>query len=499
MENIPQPNYEIFIRNRNFDIEGVVKYYKRLEFRQVYNGVGGWILELASNTDAAILMKRLFRDVIGAYVGIIVTRDGKIVYSGMTRGFEQTGEYMGESDQENTTFFGIDDNGLLSMRLLMVPRIGTTTFVAPENQNWDIWRYPATDNTPQRVSSCIYTATADNISFTAPNDRNIKFLYIQKPAKLGPEAVVRGRYQNLLEKCQELSYFPGDVAYQDANPTYSGVQFRTLQLQNPFYVYNQNAPAAIINTPVPNNVSPPANQKQLKKVQFSITQPRNLRNSVVFSKGLKNLGSFRYKLSAPQTTYIVLGGQNNASTLDNPGHVPDPINLPDNNPRTRWFAHTGANSGRLNLITRYGLWESFLDRRDIQYGDGTANNPFPDPTGTALAQQYYAQMRVEMTQAMQTELIEKRELLEIEVTPINIRPTVWSVNYNVGDIVTVIIPGEEKTPWAAKVKEVTVTITQDKGEEINLVVGTETQPNGRDIFSKIFRVNKKANFLEELR
>jgi hypothetical protein len=137
MENIPQPNYEIFIRNRNFDIEGVVTRYSKLEFRIVYNGIGGWMLEMESNTAAAKTMKKLFRDEVGAYTGIIVTRDSKIVYSGITRGFEQTGEYMDQADQENITFFGIEDNGLLSMRLIMVPRIGSNPqeFISPSNQN----------------------------------------------------------------------------------------------------------------------------------------------------------------------------------------------------------------------------------------------------------------------------------------------------------------------------------------------------------------------------
>lgn len=523
MENIHQPNYEIFIRNRNFDIEGVVTRYSRLEFRIVYNGVGSWILEMQSNTSAAQTMKRLFRDQVGAYVGIIVTRDSKIVYSGITRGFEQTGEYMNEADQENISFFGVDDNGLLSMRILMVPEIGTSNFISPSNQNWGVWRYPSTDSLPRHLSSVIYTTVADNISFTAPASRQIPFLYIKKPPSFGPVTVVRCRYQNLLEKCQELSYFPGDEAYQKATPYYTGMQFRTIQLPKPIYVYNENAAAAIINTPVPPNLLPPFTpapppNTQLKKVYFALIRPLDKTKSVVFSKGIKNLGSFRYKLTAPQATHIVLGGQNNTSTLENPDHTPDPITLNDGDPRTRWFAHTAANSGNFDLVSQYGLWESFLDRRDIQYGQnpqspaGTpapqvVQDPYPrlpgDPYNpqpvSAKAIQNYNDMLAEMTQAMQTELIEKRELLEIEITTINIKPTIWSIDYNVGDIVTVVIPGEEKKPIKAKVREATITLTQDRGEVVNIVVGTETQPNGRDIFSKIVRVNKKANFLAELR
>jgi hypothetical protein len=525
MENIPQPNYEIFIRNRNFDIEGVVTRYSKLEFRIVYNGIGGWMLEMESNTAAAKTMKKLFRDEVGAYTGIIVTRDSKIVYSGITRGFEQTGEYMDQADQENITFFGIEDNGLLSMRLIMVPRIGSNPqeFISPSNQNWGVWRYPDTDDEPRHLSSVIYTTVADNISFSAPVSRQIPLLYIKKPDSFGPVTVMRGRYQNLLEKCQEISYFPGDQAYQTATPYYTGMQFRTIQLPKPIYVYNENAPEDIINTPVPPNLlppftpAPPANT-QIKKVYFALIRPLDKTQSVVFSKGIKNLGSFRYKLTAPQATHIVLGGQNNTSTLNNPNHTPNPITLQDGDPRTRWFAHTAANSGKFDLVSQYGLWESFLDKRDIQYGQapqspaGTpapevVQDPYPrlpdDPYNpepvAAKAIQNYNDMRAEMTQAMQTELIEKRELLEIEITTVNIKPTIWSIDYNVGDIVTVVIPGEENKPIYAKVREVTVTLTQDRGEVVNIVVGTETQPNGRDIFSKIVRVNKKANSLEELR
>jgi hypothetical protein len=217
----------------------------------------------------------------------------------------------------------------------------------------------------------------------------------------------------------------------------------------------------------------------------------------------------------------VLGGQNNPSELANPNHTPNPITLGDGDPRTRWLAHAGADSRRFNnLVARFGLWESFLDKRDITYGQPDPANPLdnsdpyplinpryvPPPPLTAGQIQYntrsraaYDEMLAEFTQAMQTEMIEKRELLEVEIEAININPTIWSVDYNIGDVVTVVIPGEEEHPFAAKVKEVTVTLTKEQGEVVNAVIGTETQPNGRDIFSKLVRVNKKANFLEELR
>ncbi len=528
MENIPQPTYEIFVRNRNFEIETVINNYSSLEFRQVYNGVGGWILEMQSTTQAAIIMKRLFLAIgqneipsVGGYVGIIVTRDGKIVFSGIIQGFEQTGEYMGEEDQENITFFGLCDNALLSMRILMVPLINSNPqeFISPSNQNWGVWRYPSRDENPRVVSSVLYTMMADNISFNAPNDRNIRFLYIKKPLTIGPVTVVRGRYQNLLQKCQEISYFLGDPEFQAAVPSYRGIQFRTMQLDKPRYVISAPLDSPNLNMPVAKGTP----NSQEKRVMTDIFYPRDKRNTVVFSKGFKNLGSFRYKFTAPQTTHVVLGGQNNPSSLSNPNHTPNPISLGDGDPRTRWLAHSAADSGRLNnLVARFGLWESFLDKRDITYGQPDPANPLdnsdpyplieprytspPLPPLTPGQIQYntraraaYDEMIAEFTQAMQTEMVEKRELLEVEIEAINIKPTIWSVDYQVGDVVTVVIPEEERGPFAAKVKEVTVTLTQDRGEVVKAVIGTETQPNGRDIFSKIIRVNNKANFLEELR
>lgn len=515
MENIQQPNYEIFIRDRNFDIAGVVTKYSRLEFRKVYNAVGGWMLDMESRSSSAQLMKSLFRDEVGAYNGIIVTRNGRIVFSGVTRGFEQTGEYVSEEDQDNITFYGMDDIGLLSMRMLMVPifQSNPQVFTAPSNQNWDVWRYPTqtASNIGYSVSRVIYTTVADNISFRAPLSRQIPELYVQRPASIGPRSIMRGRYQNLLQKVQEISYFLGDNAFQRTHPSYPGVQFRCRQLDNPIYVYTSGGR---INTPVPSNLVPPStsappSNSQIKKVQFDIQLPRDLRNSVVFSKGFKNMGRFRYKLSAPQSTFVVLGGQNNAATLTNTNHTPNPIILQDGDPRTRWFSHSGSNSGRLNLISQYGLWETFLDKRDIQYGQAIqgagVSDPYPrrpsdsfNPQPVApKAIQNYNDMQQEMTQAMQTELIEKRELLEVEIEAINIRPTIWSINYDVGDIVTVVLPTGEQ--FAAKVKEVTVTLTKDKGEVVTAIIGTETQPNGRDIFSNLVRVNKKTNNLEELR
>ena len=456
------------------------------------------------------------------------------MFSGFTRGYDQSGEYTGEEDQENITFFGACDNALLSMRIIMPPLLTNNPadntprqFIGPANQNWDVWRYPE-DNSVKRVSEVMYTTLADNISFRAPRlptqnpntlDRNIRELYIKKPGVLGPRATLRGRYQNLLTKMQELSYFPGNDTYQRNNRSYTGLQFRTLQLDRPLYAYT--GPENIINTRVPksqlppNQPAPPVNSQE-KKVQTIIKKPEDKRDTVVFSKGLKNLGSYRFKLQAPQSTYVVLGGQNNACTVNDPvlGNYQLPagapgtyIALPDSNPRTRWFSHMGANNPNLrNLVSQYGLWETFLDRRDIQYGniqDQRNVNAFPirpsvPPGPVTNANRQWRRMDREFKQAMQTELIENRDLLEIEVEVINITPTIWSEDYNIGDIVTVVIPGETQE-IVGKVKEVTVTLTKDEGEVVKTVVGTETQPNGRDLFSKVINVNKKTNFLEELR
>ncbi|MEC8831068.1 MAG: hypothetical protein VX772_01815, partial [Bacteroidota bacterium] len=59
-----------------------------------------------STTQEARWMKEAFQEeqaggTPGGYSGIIVTRNGDIVFSGITRWFEQTGEYESPQDEEN--------------------------------------------------------------------------------------------------------------------------------------------------------------------------------------------------------------------------------------------------------------------------------------------------------------------------------------------------------------------------------------------------------------
>lgn len=530
MFRIEKPTYSIFLRDRYFKPAGIITVYSRLEFRQVYNGVGSWQLEMDSTTQEARWMKEAFQEeqaggTPGGYSGIIVTRNGDIVFSGITRWFEQTGEYESPQDEENITFYGICDNGLLSMRLVMPPLIGTTPqqFIAPSNQNWGVWRYPDNPDVQYRVSNVMYTTLADNISFRAPRlagqnnrvvDRNIRELWVEKPGSIGPLSSVRGRYQNLLDKVQELSYYPGEDSWQRRNRSYRGIQFRTMQLKDPIEVYS-SGPAGRINSVV-TEPRQPGLTTQLKRVKLWMKEP-NVRENVIFSKGMKNLGKFRYKLQAPASTFVVLGGQNNPC-LTAAYRLPDgnggTVALPDSDPRTRWFSHMAANNTKLgNLVSKYGLWETFLDRRDIQWGEvEDINSPKAYPKFVQNinnpqnnAQRNYVRMYKEWVQAMQTELNEKKELLEIEVEAINIYPTQWPKDYDIGDYVNVVIPNEldpvtkKEKVFLQQVKEITVTLTKEEGEKITTNIGTETQPNGRDLFSDLVRINQKSNFLEELR
>lgn len=511
----PRNSYEIFIRNSNFDLQGIIGPYDTLDLRVVYNAIGEWSLNMDSaSPEAKLLFQLYYANESNGYTGIVVTQNAEIIYSGIITGFDMTSDYDDNNALENIEFYGVSDLGLLAMRVVMVPRTASDKekklynqdriFASPANQGWDIWQYPENEERNIRsTAQVIHTTVTDNISYNAPKSREIPQLWIKPVGFIGPITVIRGRYQNLLEKIQEIAYLNGDQGFQRVHPQYDGLQFNIMQLKDPINVYNIWAPKDKINQQIPPNVNPPTKQIQQKKLQFTIKEPADKRSTVVFSKGLKTMGGFSFRFTSPQSTHVILGGQNNTGPINNVGP-----SVNESDPRTRWFAHTSADFNKIQLVQRFGLHETFLDRRDIQFGKGTPQDPYPiippgkppyNPAGQTPARKNYIRMYNEWVQAMESELLEKQATLEIEIKALNLYPCRAFADYNVGDLVTVIIPGYEEWPQVCRVREINLVLSKDNGEEINVVLGTITQPQGNDIFSRISNLRKKVNFLEELR
>jgi hypothetical protein len=527
-------HYEILIRDNQFKIAGVIKNYNRLDAVNIYNDVGAFAIELSTiEVENIELMKTLFYGDAtpdGGFAGIVVTRNGKEIFSGIFKSYTQSGNFMSSQDQESITFYGWHDNGILASRVVMpyAPGSNPTDFIAPSNQGWSVWLYPQKntaypdgDRRNQRtVHQLLTTMFANNIGYTAPRqpgdppnyaNRQIKQLYIPYPKVIGPFGSIRGRYQNMLDKAKEISEYRGDDAWRNAlGREYNGMQFQIRYLSTPIVVTTFDRTStpeekATQNQIVQNPVYPlPANQIE-KNLILEIEEPNDKSNSVIFSPGFRNISSYRFERRAPEATFAIIGGQNNNTQLISGLPVLTGTDYyKDYDPRTRWLSHLASDSGVNNLVTTYGLWESFLDRRDIQYGDDTTTpDTFPknpsqfnpgDGTATATQNANFNLMYAEFVQAMQEHLIEKRDITELEVEVINTEPTRAFEDFNVGDIVTVILENELE-PIRAKVREIAIKLTKEEGETITAKISTESMRRSADIFNRLVQLKKNVTHL----
>jgi hypothetical protein len=468
------PIYNIWIRSYDTNPadpklkrEELVTVYSKLEFKIVYNNVGGWTLTMPGGIAEANLLKSLLIGTPGfpnntaqGYGGIVVTRNGTIVFSGPVRGFTETGDYTGPKGKE-IEFWGIDDTGYLNSRIPMVPAPATTgsapagtgvaegEFVAPFFKGWPYYIYPSGAARP--ITQIMRNFVIANIGSAAPynlengfQNRRIPFLdvtFTDPDVASGPENFIsRSRYAGtILEKIQEAATYitPG---YQGLYAgSYRGAAFRVIQTSN-------------------------------DRLNCMIWDPRgpNHNKGVVFSAGRGNLGAYKYTHQAPEVNFSVVGGQAD----DNDG---------ERTGTSRWFEHRGAQQG--DSINRYGLWEGYIDRRDIQYDTPITNNP-PNANYIAMTQ--------EMINAMDVQLREQGEQVHIEVTALNVPPTTWPDDYNVGDIVKVVIDNYQ---YDEVVRDVTVTLTKDEGEVVRPTIGTEATGMTVRLFEKFNQVDSSINNL----
>ncbi|MFD1423432.1 hypothetical protein ACFQ4J_06705 [Laceyella tengchongensis] len=129
-------------------------------------------------------------------------------------------------------------------------------------------------------------------------------------------------------------------------------------------------------------------------IQFQVYQPEDKTSKVVFSRARGNLGGYRYMVEAAETNFAVVGGSGEGTS--------------------RYFEYTGDEPSR----SLYGSWETFLDRRDTSDTE-------------------------ELTQAMVNHLEEKTEKTELEIRPLDIYPTRFLLEYNLGDRATVEVRKEK--------------------------------------------------------
>lgn len=365
-----QPTYDIYIRDRNLQRIGAVTQYSKLEINMQYNDVGGWLLDMPYNDKSGARLLEDVRAQGGGLGGIIVERNGQVIFSGPIHGLEATANYLDNKTAENISFWGTDDTGLLLSRLAMPPRPSDNQYgaFAGSGASYDV----KTD----KAETVLIHLIQKNCTTGTINPRVIQGLTTEADKGRGATVTIRSRYHNLVEKLQETA-------------TAGGVGFRVLQ-------------------------------RAAGQMTFEVYESSNKTETVIFSRERGNLASYRYKVEKPETNFVIVGGGGEDVA--------------------RVFRYSGDEPSR----SLYGTWELFKDQRHTS-----------DPA--------------ELDQAMYEELTEKTESIELEIQPINIRPTRFITDYELGDTATVVIKGERIEDIIRAVK---ITLTKENGEVITPTIGT---------------------------
>lgn len=178
-------------------------------------------------------------------------------------------------------------------------------------------------------------------------------------------------------------------------------------------------------------------------LQFQVYVPTDRTATAVFSRELGNLAAYAYATTAPVADYVIVAGQGEGTL--------------------RSFAEGGTQAD----IDVYGRIEQFRDRRDVD-----------DP---AI-----------LPQALTEALAESKPGTALSITPIDTAAVKFGVDYNLGDRVSVLIDGEQIQDV---VREVTLSLTADRGEQIAPLVGTPgaANPSALALFARQERLDRRIS------
>jgi len=321
-----------------------------VELASRLNDRGDWRFEMPAEAHAAqFLIPR---------AGVVLTRDGVVVFSGPIRGIVE----RHAADGTTIEVSGIDDTGQLGERT--------------------VWPDPA--GPPFATSHDVRTGPAETrlheyVSYHAANNalprRNIEGLSLGVNSGRGTVGTTRARFDNLLELLQK-------VAAPD------GLVFQVRQIEGEF--------------------------------QFQTRVSRDLRSSVIFGFDRRNLASVTVTDDAPVANGLVAGG--------------------DDEGTRRAFAELGDPDS----IARWGLVEGFYDIRSATSPD-------------------------ELNAALREELAASAEVIGLEIDPTESATTQAHRDYDLGDRVTVVLPGGENI--SGYVSELRTTI-DEQGVTVTPIVTT---------------------------
>lgn len=254
--------YEIWIRDSFLDRIAPIINYTKLTLQMNFNDVGKWILELPpeeTETINTLLEVRREGDGLG---GIIVTRDGDIIFSGSIRNIEMNEDWSGDGDQGSFTVMGIDDTGLLATRMAIPPNpLGVYNFHRGTGIDYDV--------VTGKAETCMLHLVENNIGYLAVDSRAIPLLATTTDGLKGPTITVRSRYDNLIDQLKTCA-LSGNLG------------FRVIQSYDDF-----------LGIPI---------------LLFEVYEPEDVTETVVFSKERRNLSGYHYSVEAPEGNYILCGG-----------------------------------------------------------------------------------------------------------------------------------------------------------------------------------------------
>ncbi|SDZ01108.1 siphovirus ReqiPepy6 Gp37-like family protein [Thermoactinomyces sp. DSM 45892] len=160
-------------------------------------------------------------------------------------------------------------------------------------------------------------------------------------------------------------------------------------------------------------------QTQNGVLDFQVYQPQNKTDIVVFSRDRGNLGAYRYQLEAPTGNLIIIGGGGEDTE--------------------RTFMYSGGDGVNRSL---YGRIEMFVDQRNTSEQE-------------------------ELLQSLYKSLDDNDEKANLEISPLDVSPTRYLIDYDLGDICTVEVRQERIQDV---IRSITLKLDKD-GEQIVPTVG----------------------------
>lgn len=173
-------------------------------------------------------------------------------------------------------------------------------------------------------------------------------------------------------------------------------------------------------------------------LEFQTYLPRDLSQSVKFSEQLGNLGDYSFEASAPEATYVYVGG--------------------DGEGTARTFSE-GADG---DAQSEWGRIETFRDRRDTTDTD-------------------------EMQQSITEELAEKAGPVSLTIAPFDTPQQRYGIDYGLGDRVTVTIEGE---PIVEQIRGVSLSYDANGPLTVTSQIGT---PGQQDVF-RLFKAIRDLRY-----